>query len=175
MQLLRISLVICSAFDWHADVNAIVSCLVDLHYHAGAVGIYVPGGTAVLPSSTLMMAVPAQIAGCRTVVMATPPRADGQVAFVSYLDCLSISDGLFHSWACLNLKSHCPEVALSDCVSVSAGSKASGGFLMWEVGCAGDTRGTVLCQEGWRDPCAQGGRRSGCGSPGMGHRVLSKG
>ncbi|EIE26673.1 histidinol dehydrogenase [Coccomyxa subellipsoidea C-169] len=45
----------------------------------GAVGIYVPGGTAVLPSSTLMMAVPAQIAGCRTVVMATPPRKDGQV------------------------------------------------------------------------------------------------
>ncbi|CAL8467003.1 g6539 [Coccomyxa elongata] len=45
----------------------------------GAVGLYVPGGTAVLPSSTLMMAVPAQIAGCRTVVMATPPRKDGQV------------------------------------------------------------------------------------------------
>ncbi len=47
----------------------------------GAVGLYVPGGTAVLPSSTLMMAVPAQIAGCRTVVMATPPRKDGQVIF----------------------------------------------------------------------------------------------
>ena len=47
---------------------------------AGAVGIYVPGGTAVLPSSTLMMAVPAGIAGCATVVMATPPRADGQVS-----------------------------------------------------------------------------------------------
>ena len=46
---------------------------------AGAVGLYVPGGTAVLPSSTLMMAVPAQIAGCKTIVMATPPRADGQV------------------------------------------------------------------------------------------------
>ncbi|CAL5225499.1 g8327 [Coccomyxa viridis] len=45
----------------------------------GAVGLYVPGGTAVLPSSTLMMAVPAQIAGCKTIVMATPPRSDGQV------------------------------------------------------------------------------------------------
>ena len=32
-----------------------------------------------LPSSTLMMAVPAQIAGCKTIVMATPPRSDGQV------------------------------------------------------------------------------------------------
>lgn len=45
----------------------------------GAVGIYVPGGTAVLPSSTLMMAVPAGIAGCGTIVMATPPRPDGSV------------------------------------------------------------------------------------------------
>jgi histidinol dehydrogenase len=46
----------------------------------GAVGIYVPGGTAVLPSSALMLAVPAQIAGCRTVVLATPPRPDGSIA-----------------------------------------------------------------------------------------------
>jgi histidinol dehydrogenase len=45
----------------------------------GAVGLYVPGGTAVLPSSALMLAVPAQIAGCRTVVLATPPRPDGSV------------------------------------------------------------------------------------------------
>jgi uncharacterized protein YceK len=39
----------------------------------------VPGGTAVLPSTTLMLAVPAQLAGCATVVMATPPRPDGSV------------------------------------------------------------------------------------------------
>ncbi|GBF95053.1 hypothetical protein Rsub_07554 [Raphidocelis subcapitata] len=45
----------------------------------GAVGLYVPGGTAVLPSSALMLAVPAQIAGCGTVVLATPPRPDGSV------------------------------------------------------------------------------------------------
>eukprot|EP00877_Chromochloris_zofingiensis_P009730 jgi/Chrzof1/500/Cz01g18040.t1 len=44
-----------------------------------AVGIYVPGGTAVLPSSALMLAVPAQIAGCSTVVLATPPRPDGNI------------------------------------------------------------------------------------------------
>ena len=42
-----------------------------------SVGLYVPGGTAVLPSTALMLAVPAQIAGCSTVVLATPPRADG--------------------------------------------------------------------------------------------------
>ncbi|KAK9827951.1 hypothetical protein WJX81_000089 [Elliptochloris bilobata] len=45
----------------------------------GAVGLYVPGGTAVLPSTTLMLAVPAALAGCQTVVMATPPRPDGTV------------------------------------------------------------------------------------------------
>ena len=45
----------------------------------GAVGVYVPGGTAVLPSSALMLAVPAKIAGCVTIVLATPPRPDGTV------------------------------------------------------------------------------------------------
>ncbi|KAL6759214.1 histidinol dehydrogenase [Haematococcus lacustris] len=45
----------------------------------GAVGLYVPGGTAVLPSSALMMAVPAAIAGCSTIVLATPPRPDGSI------------------------------------------------------------------------------------------------
>ncbi|KAA8499621.1 Histidinol dehydrogenase, chloroplastic [Porphyridium purpureum] len=43
------------------------------------VGIYVPGGTAVLPSTALMLGVPAQIAGCTEIVLATPPRADGSI------------------------------------------------------------------------------------------------
>eukprot|EP00249_Psilotum_nudum_P015368 c25290_g1_i1 orf=263-1456(-) len=43
------------------------------------VGLYVPGGTAVLPSTALMLAVPAQIANCKTVVIATPPRCDGSI------------------------------------------------------------------------------------------------
>ncbi|CAI5502710.1 unnamed protein product [Closterium sp. Naga37s-1] len=43
------------------------------------VGLYVPGGTAVLPSTALMLAVPAGIAGCTTVVVATPPRLDGSI------------------------------------------------------------------------------------------------
>ncbi|KAJ1842780.1 trifunctional histidinol dehydrogenase, partial [Coemansia sp. RSA 2708] len=43
------------------------------------VGLYVPGGSAVLPSSALMLGVPAQVAGCREIVLATPPRADGSV------------------------------------------------------------------------------------------------
>ncbi|KAJ6841110.1 histidinol dehydrogenase, chloroplastic isoform X1 [Iris pallida] len=44
-----------------------------------SVGLYVPGGTAVLPSTALMLSVPAQIAGCRTVVLATPPSSDGSI------------------------------------------------------------------------------------------------
>ena len=47
---------------------------------AGAVGIYVPGGTAVLPSSALMLSVPAGLAGCPTIVLATPPRPDGSIS-----------------------------------------------------------------------------------------------
>jgi len=47
------------------------------------VGLYVPGGTAVLPSSVLMLAVPAQLAGCEQVIIATPPRADGSAALVA--------------------------------------------------------------------------------------------
>lgn len=43
------------------------------------VGLYVPGGTAVLPSTTLMLGIPAKVAGCREIVIATPPRSDGSV------------------------------------------------------------------------------------------------
>ena len=41
------------------------------------VGLYVPAGSAPLPSTALMLGVPSQIAGCRDVVVCTPPRADG--------------------------------------------------------------------------------------------------
>ena len=43
------------------------------------VGLYVPGGTAVLPSTALMLGVPAQVAGCKKIVLASPPRADGSI------------------------------------------------------------------------------------------------
>ncbi len=45
-----------------------------------AVGLYVPGGTAPLPSAVLMLAVPAAIAGCRRRVVCTPPQGDGRPA-----------------------------------------------------------------------------------------------
>jgi histidinol dehydrogenase len=42
-----------------------------------SVGLYVPAGSAPLPSAAIMLAVPAAIAGCPLVILCTPPRADG--------------------------------------------------------------------------------------------------
>ncbi len=42
-------------------------------------GLYVPGGTAAYPSTVLMNAIPAKIAGCRQVVIVTPPSKDGKI------------------------------------------------------------------------------------------------
>jgi len=42
-------------------------------------GLYVPGGTAAYPSTVLMDSIPAKIAGCREVVMVTPPAKNGKV------------------------------------------------------------------------------------------------
>ncbi len=42
-------------------------------------GIYVPGGTAAYPSTVLMDAIPAVVAGCQRVVMVTPPDKDGKI------------------------------------------------------------------------------------------------
>ena len=43
------------------------------------VGLYIPGGTAPLFSTVLMLAVPARIAGCREVVLCTPPDREGKI------------------------------------------------------------------------------------------------
>ena len=43
------------------------------------VGLYIPGGTAPLFSTILMLAIPAKIAGCKEVVLCTPPDANGSV------------------------------------------------------------------------------------------------
>lgn len=44
------------------------------------VGLYVPGGTAAYPSSVLMNCIPAKIAGCREIVMVSPPSRGGDIA-----------------------------------------------------------------------------------------------
>jgi len=43
------------------------------------VGLYIPGGTAPLFSTVLMLAIPAQIAGCREIVLCTPPDSEGNI------------------------------------------------------------------------------------------------
>lgn len=44
------------------------------------VGLYIPGGTAPLLSTVLMLAVPANIAGCKEIVLCSPPNAEGKIA-----------------------------------------------------------------------------------------------
>lgn len=52
------------------------------------VGLYIPGGTAVLPSTALMLGVPAKAAGCENIIFASPPRKDGtltpEVVYVAH-------------------------------------------------------------------------------------------
>ena len=43
------------------------------------VGLYIPGGTAPLFSTVLMLAIPARLAGCREIIMCTPPGSDGKI------------------------------------------------------------------------------------------------
>jgi len=50
------------------------------------VGLYIPGGTAVLPSTFLMLGIPARIAGCREIVVCSPPQKDGKVnTYIAYV------------------------------------------------------------------------------------------
>lgn len=50
------------------------------------VGLYIPGGTAVLPSTFLMLGIPARIAGCSEIIVCTPPQKDGKVnPFIAYV------------------------------------------------------------------------------------------
>ncbi len=50
------------------------------------VGLYIPGGTAVLPSTFLMLGIPARIAGCTEIVVCSPPQKDGKInAFIAYV------------------------------------------------------------------------------------------
>ncbi len=53
------------------------------------VGLYIPGGSAVLPSTLLMLGIPARIAGCKEIVVCSPPQQTGKInGFVAY--CLQL-------------------------------------------------------------------------------------
>lgn len=50
------------------------------------VGLYIPGGTAVLPSTFLMLGIPAKIAGCKEIVVCSPPQSDGKInCYIAYV------------------------------------------------------------------------------------------
>lgn len=50
------------------------------------VGLYIPGGTAVLPSTFLMLGIPARIAGCKEIVVCSPPQEDARInPYVAYV------------------------------------------------------------------------------------------
>jgi histidinol dehydrogenase len=60
------------------------------------VGLYIPGGTAVLPSTFLMLAVPARIAGCKEIVVCSPPQPDGKInPYIAYCAQLLKIDRIF--------------------------------------------------------------------------------
>lgn len=60
------------------------------------VGLYIPGGSAVLPSTLLMLGIPALIAGCREIVVCSPPQKDGKVnAFIAFVALLLGIDRIY--------------------------------------------------------------------------------
>ncbi|WP_295791390.1 histidinol dehydrogenase [Mucilaginibacter sp.] len=60
------------------------------------VGLYIPGGSAVLPSTFLMLGIPAQIAGCHEIMVCSPPQKNGKVnAFIAYVALLLGIDKIF--------------------------------------------------------------------------------
>ncbi len=53
------------------------------------VGLYIPGGTAVLPSTFLMLGIPARIAGCTEIIVCSPPQSDGKInTYIAYVSTL---------------------------------------------------------------------------------------
>ncbi|PST81789.1 histidinol dehydrogenase [Pedobacter yulinensis] len=61
-----------------------------------SVGLYVPGGSAVLPSTFLMLAIPAALAGCKQIVVCSPPQTDGKTnCYLAYCATLLGIDRLY--------------------------------------------------------------------------------
>lgn len=67
-----------SSFDLEVETMTGVECR-RVARPIERVGLYIPGGTAPLPSTAMMLGVPAMIAGCKTIVLATPPDKDGNI------------------------------------------------------------------------------------------------
>lgn len=62
------------------------------------VGLYIPGGSAVLPSTFLMLGIPARIAGCKEIIVCSPPSGDGKVnPYIAYVASLLDIDKIYLS------------------------------------------------------------------------------
>lgn len=67
-------------------VNTEPGITCELHTHAiDNVGLYVPGGSAPLVSTVLMLAIPAKIAGCKRIIMCSPPPIANEIVFAAKL------------------------------------------------------------------------------------------
>jgi len=66
-----------------SGVISIVKHLGQLIRPLDRVGLYVPGGTAAYPSTVLMMAIPAKVAGVKEIIMASPPGKDGGIPAIT--------------------------------------------------------------------------------------------
>ena len=65
--------------DIHVETTPGVNCTL-MSEAIESVGLYIPAGSAPLPSTVLMLGVPSQIAGCKRVVLVCPPDKNGQLA-----------------------------------------------------------------------------------------------
>ena len=60
------------------------------------VGLYIPGGSAVLPSTFLMLGIPAKIAGCKNIVVCSPPQPEGKInSCIAYVATLLNIDKIY--------------------------------------------------------------------------------
>ncbi len=71
------------------------------------VGLYIPGGTAPLFSTLLMLGIPAELAGCKEIIICTPPQKDGTIhpAILYVAKLIGISKA-FQGWRCAGNCSH---------------------------------------------------------------------
>ena len=96
-------------------------------------GVYVPGGTAPLPSSLLMACVPARVAGVRQVIVCTPPGKGGQVPDLILAAALRAGDtGSLH-WAAPRRSERWP-MALRPCRPSTRSSVPVGCSSRWQSG-----------------------------------------
>ena len=71
------------------------------------VGLYIPGGSAPLFSTVLMLGIPAQLAGCKEIILCTPPAKEGKYSSCNFICRTNLRDNKnFQSWRCTGNRSN---------------------------------------------------------------------